>query len=211
MFTLAVKVEPISAGRKWGDWLVSGESSNGSSRLEPKRTGSQTFYRWVDGQGRTHVVASLDEVPLAERAGAASVSLNGEDAVGRYTAPVAPSSSPPWQPEWISFGVGFGLALVLALIFRCLPGSMRWVTRIALVLGAMALLMGVYLGLIRRTAGLKGDQVLTSPSALIQDARSAVEQMNGRQKQQDEELRQLQGEGAMPTHAGGFPSVVGRR
>ena len=178
--------------------------------MEPKRSGSQTFYRWVDGQGRTHVVASLDEVPLAERARAASVSLNSEDAVGRYTAPVASSSSPAWQPEWISFGVGFGVALVLALIFRLLPGSMRWVTRIAFVLGAVALLMGAYLGLIRRTAGLQGDQVLTSPSALIQDARSAVEQMNARQKQQDEELRQLQNEGVMPTHAGGFPSAAGR-
>ena len=178
--------------------------------MEPKRSGSQTFYRWVDGQGRTHVVASLDEVPLAERARAASVSLNSEDAVGRYTAPVASSSSPAWQPEWISFGVGFGVALVLALIFRLLPGSMRWVTRIAFVLGAVALLMGAYLGLIRRTAGLQGDQVLTSPSALIQDARSAVEQMNARQKQQEEELRQLQNEGVMPTHAGGFPSAAGR-
>jgi hypothetical protein len=36
---------------------------------------------------------------------------------------------------------------------------------------------------------------MASPSALIEDAKAAVEKLNQRQKQQDEELRQLQAEG----------------
>jgi hypothetical protein len=57
------------------------------------------------------------------------------------------------------------------------------------------MLTGAYLGLIRRSAGLTGTQAFTSPTALIQDAKTAVEQLNARQKQQEEELRKIQAEG----------------
>ena len=162
--------------------------------MEPKRAASQTFYRWVDSQGRLHVVSSLDDVPVADRPQAAQVTLNGVEAVGHYPPPAGVSApgGVAWQPEWISFAVGFVAALVLAFLYRVLPGGMRWATRAALVVGVGALITGAYLGLVRRTAGLSGSQALASPSALIQDAKSAVEQMNARQKQQDEELRQLQ-------------------
>lgn len=160
--------------------------------MEPKRAGSQTFYRWVDGQGRPHVVSSLDDVPAAERPRVAEVSLNPDDAVSHYSLP---GSGEPWKPDWISFAVGFGAALVLSFLYRVLPGGMRWMTRVAIVLGIGVMLTGAYLGLIRRSAGLTGTQTLTSPTSLIQDAKSAVEQMNARQKQQEEELKKIQAEG----------------
>lgn len=146
----------------------------------------------MDGQGRLHVVSSLDDVPVAERPRVAEVSLNPEDAVSHYSLP---SSGEVWHPDWISFAVGFGAALVLSFLYRVLPGGMRWMTRVTIVLGVGVILTGAYLGLVRRSAGLGGTQLLTSPSALIQDAKTAVEQLNARQKQQDEELKKLQTEG----------------
>jgi len=91
--------------------------------------------------------------------------------------------------------VGFGAALLVALAFRMLPGSMRWVTRLALVVAVGALLTGAYFGAVRRSSGLPGASAFAAPSALIEDAKAAVEQVNQRQKQQDEEIRKIQAEG----------------
>jgi DHA2 family multidrug resistance protein len=65
---------------------------------------------------------------------------------------------------------------------------------VLLVLGVGALLTGLYLSLVRTSSGFQGGSVLTSPSALLEDAKGAVEQMNLRQKQQEEELRKIQSE-----------------
>ncbi len=67
-------------------------------------------------------------------------------------------------------------------------------SRAVLVLGVGALLTGLYFSAVRSSTGAQGGSVLTSPSALIQDAKGAVEQMNLRQKQQEEELRRIQTE-----------------
>jgi hypothetical protein len=88
--------------------------------------------------------------------------------------------------------VGFAVALLLAAVFKLMPQGLRFVWRAALVLGVGVLLTGLYLTAVRSSAGMQGGSVLTSPSALIQDAKGAVEQMNLRQKQQEEELRQIQ-------------------
>jgi hypothetical protein len=153
----------------------------------------QQFYRWKDAQGREHIVSSLSDVPPAERAKATSVELSGEDATGSYQAPTgAPAARPAL--DWASFGIGFGAALLLSFLLRLLPGRGRFLWRVVLVVGTGLLLSGLYLGLTRRAAGLQGG-VLAAPSALIQDARGAVEQMNQRQKQQEEELRKIGAEG----------------
>lgn len=161
--------------------------------MEPKAS-PQVFYRWVDAQGRQHVVSSLDSVPLAERARAERVELSG--------APVAPAlelprgaSEPAWRLEPGSFGLGFGAALVLTLLFRLLPSGWRGLTRVAVVLGAAALLTGLYLGALRRTTGGSDAGALATPSALIDDAKAAVKKLEQRQQQQDQQLRELEAEG----------------
>jgi hypothetical protein len=167
--------------------------------VEPKQN-SQSFYRWVDGQGRVHVVSSLDAVPAADRGKATLVVMNGVESVsGHYPA----ASSDVWKPDWASFAAGFGVALLVALIFRKLPGSLRWLTKVGLVVGVGALLVGAYLGMLRRSTGMPGAGALSAPSALIEDAKAAVEQVNLRQKQQEEEIRKIQAAQAV-----GAPSAL---
>jgi hypothetical protein len=159
--------------------------------VEPKQE-SQSFYRWVDGQGRVHVVSSLDSVPAADRGKATLVVMHGVDSLSGHYPAASPVS---WRPDWASFAAGFGVALLVALIFRMLPGSLRWLTRVGLVVGVAALLIGAYLGMLRRSTGMPGAGPLAAPSALIEDAKAAVEQVNQRQKQQEQEIRKIQAEG----------------
>lgn len=160
--------------------------------MNPRSSQPQSFYRWVDAEGRLHVVSSLDAVPTAERARAEQVTLSADTALDKAGV-VTPS--PEWRLEPASFGLGFGAALLLSLLFRLLPNGWRTLSRVAIVLGVVTLLTGLYLGAIRRATGAKDTSALASPSALIEDAKAAVEKLNQRQKQQDEELRKLQTEG----------------
>lgn len=165
--------------------------------MEPKSSQPQAFYRWVDAQGRLHVVSSLDAVPVAERAKAERVTLTGDTAIGSVPASV-PTSAPAkaaWHFDLGSFGIGVGVALAVALILRWMPGAGRGLLRVAVVLGIAALLTGLYLGSIRRATGASEGGAIATPSAMIEDAKAAVEKLNQRQKQQDEELRKLQAEG----------------
>jgi hypothetical protein len=160
--------------------------------MPPKSNRSQEFYRWVDADGRLHVVSSLEAVPAAERSRAEHVTLDGATALG--SVPSRSAATSMWQPDLGSFSLGFGAALVLGLLFRLLPSGWRGVTRVAVVLGIGALLTGLYLGSIRRAAGVSGAGALASPSALIEDAKAAVQKLDARQKQQEEELRKLEAE-----------------
>jgi hypothetical protein len=157
----------------------------------PAKSGSQTFYRWEDSQGRVHIASNLDGVPANERAGAARVELNGYDSLSHYAAP--PRGLP--RLDWPSFGLGFGLALIVALIFRFLPRGMRWTFRFAIVIAVATLLMGAYLAALRREAGLGDGSALASPTALVDDAKGAVKRMNDRLQQREEELRKIEAEG----------------
>jgi len=158
--------------------------------VEPTPGKSQTFYRWVDANGRLHVVSSLDSVPHAERAKATVVSLHPEAS----PTPSSLENVAGWRPDWISFAVGFGVALLLVGLFKVLPNGLRFASRVVLVVGVGVLLTGLYLSAVRGSSGVQGGSVLTSPSALIEDAKAAVEKMNQRQKQQEEERRLIQTE-----------------
>ncbi len=163
--------------------------------MGPERRDAEVYYRWVDASGRLHVVSSLDAVPEDARAKAERVELNAETSrsehVGGYPAG---ASAPMLTLDWPSFGIGFGVALLLALLFRALPQGMRWVSRIAIMLCVAGLLLGAYFGAIRRTTGT-GSGALASPTAFIDDAKRAVEKMNLRQQQQEQEIRRIQAEG----------------
>ena len=159
--------------------------------MEPKPGEPQVFYRWLDAQGRLHVVSSIEQVPTADRAKASLVVLNGAESVSEY-ASGAPAA---WRLDGVSFAVGVAAALVLGVVFRALPGSLRKLSRFAIVLGLAALAGAAYLGVVRRSVGMPGAAALATPSALVEDARRAVENMNQRQKQQDEEIKKAQAEG----------------
>lgn len=157
--------------------------------MKPTPGNQQTFYRWVDASGRIHIVSSLDDVPQAERPKSGVVSLTPDE------SPTVPSLQiAAWRPDWASFGVGFAVALLLAALFKMLPNGLRTASRVALALGVAVVLTGLYLGAVRRSTGVPGASVLASPSALIDDAKGAVERMNLRQKQQEEELKKIQAE-----------------
>jgi hypothetical protein len=155
---------------------------------------AQMFYRWVDADGRLHVVSSLDAVPLAERPRAERVTLNGATAL-EVEHRAGDAGTPAWRPEPGSFALGFGVALLLGIVFRMLPNAWRGITRVAVVLVVAALLSGLYLGAIRRAAGVTSGSALAAPSALLEDAKAAVEKLDARQKQQQEQLRQIEAEG----------------
>lgn len=156
---------------------------------------TQSFYRFEDGQGRVHIVSSLDDVPAAERGKAVRVELDGAGAESPYSAT---TSSGPTMPsvDGPSFVLGFGAALLVGLLLKLVAGrgAGRWLWRLVLVAGVGLMLTGAYLGAVRRAAGVTGG-AFAAPSALLQDAKTAVEQMNQRQKQQEEELRKIQAEG----------------
>jgi hypothetical protein len=158
--------------------------------VETNHEHAQVFYRWEDAAGRVHVVSSLDAVPASERAKAALVVLDGADSVsGHYT----PGGVASWS-GWPAFAAGFGVALLLVLVLRLLPSSWRALSRYAIVLAVVALLAGVYFGSVRRMTGTAGAGALATPGKLVEDAKSAVEKMSARQKQQDEELKKIETE-----------------
>lgn len=145
---------------------------------------SQSFYRWVDAQGTVHVVSSLDAVPAAERARMEEVSLQGRAS--------PPGVSSGFVPEWGSVALGFGAGVLLVLV---LPHRWKWVTRFAAVLATGALLSGAYLALVRRSTGADDGSLLATPSAIIEDARAAVEKANAAQRQREQELEAIRKEG----------------
>jgi hypothetical protein len=155
--------------------------------MKPESKPAQSFYRWVDHEGRLHVVSSLDAVPLSERGKLEQVTLNAAE----------PSLMEPagWRPDWSSFALGFGAALLVTLLLRLLPGSWKRATGIVLALAAIVLLTGGYLAAVRRSTGVEGASALAAPSALIQDAKDAVQKMNERQLLREKQLQEIEQEG----------------
>jgi len=159
----------------------------------------QQFYRYTDPSGRVHLVSSLDSLPPEARAKAELLVLDTADT--RQQQAILPTST-PLELDGPSFAIGFAAALVLALVYRFMPPSMRWVSRVAVVVGVAALGTGLYFGYLRQTTGA-GTSALASPSAFIQDAKDAVEQVKEARRKQEAELRAIQQDnGAVPAKGG---------
>jgi membrane protein implicated in regulation of membrane protease activity len=89
--------------------------------------------------------------------------------------------------------LGFGVALLaLPLLWLLVRGSGR---RAGALLFALVTVFAViaYWGWVRRTTG-QSDAWLASPSAMIDDARRAVDQVKQRQAERDELIRRIQRE-----------------
>lgn len=146
--------------------------------------GSAVFYRFSDSSGRVHIVDSLDLVPTAQRERAERVQYAEQSRVPAFLPEHVPTG-------WPGIALLLGVAALLWLGFRYLPSSLRVVLRVALVASVVALLGGAYFGWTRRLTHQSSD-LLSSPSALIEDAQRAVNQMNARMKVQQDEIREAE-------------------
>jgi hypothetical protein len=95
--------------------------------------------------------------------------------------------------HWPSFAAGAGTALLAALLSFALLRTKLPLLRWALLGGVVLLGAGAYFGWMRRTTG-HGGALVQSPAALIDDARSAVQKMNDRVREQERVLRELEAE-----------------
>jgi hypothetical protein len=90
-----------------------------------------------------------------------------------------------------SSGLGFVAALLVTFLFRRLPGTMRLVLRMSIIGGVIVLLGGAYLGWMRRATGQSHD-ALASPTAIIDDAKEAVDKMNARIAAEQAEIKEAE-------------------
>lgn len=81
--------------------------------------------------------------------------------------------------------------MLLVLLVVCVRRGSGALLRLGLVIGAMALLALAYFGWIRRQSG-QSESVFASPSALVDDARKAVDQANRRNREQEEALKEIE-------------------
>ena len=155
--------------------------------------GRAVFYRFTDASGRVHIVDSLDLVPTPERAHAERIQYDARDEQTPVNG-LLPEHTPlstHGPIAWPTLALGVGGAIVLWLVFRRLPGTLRVVLRLAIVASVIALLGGAYLGWTRRIAHQSND-LIASPGALIDDAKSAVDKMNARMKAQQAEIKEAE-------------------
>jgi hypothetical protein len=153
-------------------------------------TPTEVYYRWTDADGRVHVVSSLDAVPIAVRPRVERLDLvrHPEPSVLERAREVA-TSDQGGPVLWL--GAAGALLFLLSWI---LPRGWRWLGKVGAFVAIGALLGGLYLGALRRSTGLSSDSLLATPSAIIDDTKRAVERLNQRQKQQEQELENIQNE-----------------
>jgi hypothetical protein len=151
---------------------------------------TEVYYRWTDADGRVHLVSSLDAVPLAVRPHVERLELGVRPAPSVVES-VGAAATSGGAATWLLLAAGVGIALIVAS--RFMPYGLRWLAKLGAIALVAALLGGLYLGALRRSTGA-GGSLLATPSAIIDDAKQAVEKINQRQKQQEEELRRIQNE-----------------
>jgi hypothetical protein len=148
--------------------------------------GGDAFYRYRNAEGRIVIVDSLARVPPLLRGHAEGVVL------------ATPTEAPGLgglarELHWPSFLAGASVAVVTCLLFLALRRTGKRLLRVAFVLGLTVLGVGLYLGWARRMAG-ESAALISSPSALIDDARAAVEKMNQHNIEQQRALQELERE-----------------
>jgi uncharacterized membrane protein (Fun14 family) len=154
--------------------LPGGVASGGGS--------GQVFYRYVNPEGRLVITDAPPGGP-APGGGPADV------VVLEPPPPKSIMSGLDTRSLWVGVALGVVGGFTLSWLLRVIPRVGRLVVGAAiLVVGALA-----YLGWMRRSAGLSQDLAAT-PQALVDDAKRAVEKMNARMHQQDEELKKLENE-----------------
>ncbi len=161
-----------------------------SATMGPERGRTEQYYRFVDADGHVYITTSREALPASAQGKAELVELNPDATKQEHLL----GGASPLRFDGLSFAGGFAAALLLVMIFRLLPSGMRKATRLAVMAGVCVLGLGLYLGYLRQSTGA-GSGPLASPSALIQDAKGAVEKMQQRQREQEAELRAIEREG----------------
>jgi hypothetical protein len=149
--------------------------------------GDNTFYRYVDARGRLVIVDSISRVPSSARG-----SLETMVIARHPEAPAASLSDLSRQTlHWPSFGAGAACALVAVCLWLALRRVRMPLVRFSLLGGFLLLGAGAYFGWMRRLTGQSGS-LISSPAALIEDARTAVGQMNERTRERQRILKELE-------------------
>ena len=158
------------------DTVTSPSTTPSASAFSPTPS---VFYRYHTRDGR---IAIVDE-----RSGAERVELEAPSLASRY--PVV--SQVATHMDWPSFATGFGVALgIAALISFVGRGSTRLLG--FLVVAAIVVAgSGAYFGMLRRTTG-QSNATFATPSAIIDDAKRAVEKANQRQRDQEKLIEDIQ-------------------
>lgn len=178
------------------------------------------YYRYEGRDGQVHLVDSLERVPKKYRAKAERLTLTppNEAVVLPAEAPttVSKASDLPASVrvravssgelrtgvrdfaafakhlDVPSVAVGFGggiLAFVVAGLFR---RTGRLLGKLALLAVVGMLVVGAYFGWLRRSAGLPGQSLISSPGAVLDDAKAARKQLEEHLKQQQKTLDALE-------------------
>jgi hypothetical protein len=162
-------------------------SENGCAAGSVTGAHAARYYRFADPSGRVHLVDSIDSVPQALRAQAACIEYH--DAPSSLPSVIAHAAATPTSYQ--IFGLGFAAALIAAFVFSRLPGSLRVVSKMVIVVGGVALLAGLYFGWLRRTAQQSAD-TFAGPGTLLEDAKQAVAKMNARTRAEQAELKEAE-------------------
>ncbi|MFC1641899.1 hypothetical protein ACFL5O_04305 [Myxococcota bacterium] len=157
-----------------------------------ERPTTSVYFRYTDHDGGVHIVDSLSLVPRAARSRVQRIELTPPPRAHSDSASPKPPET-PWHFDGPSFGVGAGFAVMLGLVLWMLRRRPGLVLKIALPAAAATLLAGAYFAWLRKMSGHKDSQ-FSSPQDLVQDARSAVQSMNRRQKEQERLLREIERE-----------------
>jgi uncharacterized membrane protein (Fun14 family) len=142
----------------------------------------QVFYRYTSPDGRLVIT---DTPP----GGAGPAGGPSEVVVLEPPPPKSVLSGLEMRSLWVGVVLGILAGFLLSWALRVVPRIGRFLIGAAvLAVGALA-----YLGWIRRSTGLSQDLAAT-PQALVDDAKRAVEKMNARIREQDEELKKVENE-----------------
>lgn len=131
------------------------------------------------------IVDSLDAIPAAERARAERISYESSP-----RAPIQALDGARVGVDWPSFAAGFGCALLLGLVLLVFRRTSSPFARLIAFALAAAVIGGSYLGWLRRSTG-QSEALLATPSAVIDDARRAVERLQTRNTEQEQQLERI--------------------
>jgi hypothetical protein len=156
-----------------------------SSTTAPQGPPGTTFYRYHDARGQLVIVDSISRVPSSARDSVETVVL------APPREPVSIGGLSAQTLHWPSFAAGAVCALLVGLAALGLRRAGTPMLRFALIGGLVLLGAGAYFGWLRRVTG-QNESMVSSPAALIDDARSAVESMNRRTREQERVLKELE-------------------